>query len=97
VEAGLLAVRKRGQFTQIGLFGRPFSLDFERICFKEIKVTGSLGSRWASWEMALQLLEARKVDARKLISHVMPLTEWRHAFDMFERKEGRKLVLEPVD
>lgn len=97
VEAGLLAVRKRGQFTQIGLFGKPFSLDFERICFKEIKVTGSLGSRWASWEMALQLLADRKVDARKLISHVLPLTEWRHAFDMFERKEGRKLVLEPVD
>jgi L-iditol 2-dehydrogenase len=97
VEAGLLAVRKRGQFTQIGLFGKPFSLDFERICFKEIKVTGSLGSRWASWEMALQLLADHKVDARKLISHVMPLTEWRHAFDMFERKEGRKLVLEPVD
>ena len=97
VEAGLLAVRKRGQFTQIGLFGRPFTLDFERICFKEIKVTGSLGSRWASWEMALQLLSAGKVDARRLVSHVLPLTEWRRAFAMFERKEGRKLVLEPVD
>jgi L-iditol 2-dehydrogenase len=97
VEAGLLAVRKRGQFTQIGLFGRPITLDFERICFKEIKVTGSLGSRWASWEMALQLLARKQVDARALISHVMPLAEWRHAFEMFERKDGRKLVLQPVD
>jgi L-iditol 2-dehydrogenase len=96
-QEGLLAVRKRGQYTQIGLFGRPFSLDFEKICYKEIKVTGSLGSRWASWELALGLLEGGKVDARALVSHVLPLTDWRRAFEMFERKEGRKLVLEPVD
>jgi L-iditol 2-dehydrogenase len=47
--------------------------------------------------MALQLLARKQVDARALISHVMPLAEWRHAFEMFERKDGRKLVLQPVD
>jgi len=95
LQDGLLAVRKRGQFTQIGLFGKPVTLDFERICFKEIKVTGSLGSRWESWEKALQLLAAKQVDAGRIISHVMPLGEWRKAFTMFEEKQGRKLVLEP--
>jgi L-iditol 2-dehydrogenase len=95
LQDGLLAVRKRGQLTQIGLFGKPINLDFERICFKEIKVTGSLGSRWSSWETALKLLASRRVDARRLISHVMPLSEWQQAFTMFEQKQGRKLVLEP--
>ncbi len=40
----LLAIKKRGQFTQIGLYGKPIAIDFERMCFKELKVTGSIGS-----------------------------------------------------
>jgi L-iditol 2-dehydrogenase len=96
LQDALLAVRKRGQLTQIGLLGGPVSCDFEKICYKEIKVTGSLGSRWASWEMALKLLASGQFDARSLVSDVMPLTEWRKAFTMFEEKKGLKLVLEPV-
>ena len=96
LQDALLAVRKRGQLTQVGLFGKPITCDFERICFKEIKVTGSLGSRWSSWELALSLLASGGVNARSLISDVMPLTEWRKAFSMFEEKKGLKLVLEPV-
>jgi L-iditol 2-dehydrogenase len=29
------------------------------------------------------------------ITHVMPLTEWREAFDMLRRKEGLKILLDP--
>jgi len=96
LQDALLAVRKRGQLTQVGLFGKPITCDFEKICYKEIQVTGSLGSRWASWEIALKLLASKKVDAKRLISDVMPLTEWQKAFSMFEEKKGCKLVLEPI-
>jgi L-iditol 2-dehydrogenase len=96
LQDALFAVRKRGQLTQIGLFGKPVSCDFEKICYKEIKVTGSLGSRWASWEMALKFLASGACDAKSLISDVLPLTEWQTAFTMFEEKKGLKLVLEPA-
>ncbi len=93
VNDALLAVKKRGQFTQIGLFGKPISIDFEKICFKEIKVTGSFGSRWSSWEKALQLAARGKVQLRPLVSDILPITEWERAFTMFEEKKGLKLVL----
>ncbi|MBZ4645919.1 MAG: putative arabitol-phosphate dehydrogenase [Clostridia bacterium] len=93
----LKVIKKQGQFTQIGLFGKPITIDFERICFKELKVTGSLGSRWTSWEKAIQLVEQGKVRTKPLVSHEMPITEWEKAFRMFENKEGLKLVLIPVE
>ena len=93
----LLAVKKRGQFTQIGLYGKPITIDFEKICFKEIKVTGSLGSRWISWQKALQLVAQGKVQLRPLVSDIFPITEWEKAFRMFEEKKGLKLVLTPVE
>jgi len=96
VDSGLLLTRKAGQYTQIGLFGKPLQVDFEKICFRELKVTGSLGSTWTSWEKAIQLLSTGRVNANILVSDVLPITEWETAFDKFERKEGFKLVLTPV-
>ncbi|MDK2799254.1 MAG: L-iditol 2-dehydrogenase [Clostridiales bacterium] len=93
----LKVIKKQGQFTQIGLFSKPITIDFEKICYKELKVTGSLGSRWTSWEKAIQLLESGKVQTKPLVSHQMPITEWEKAFKMFENKEGLKLVLTPVE
>ncbi len=96
VNEGLSAIKKRGQFTQIGLFGKPISLDFEKVCFKELKVTGSAASRRISWEKALQLAAQEKVRLKPLVSDVFPITEWEKAFTMFEEKTGLKLGLTPV-
>jgi L-iditol 2-dehydrogenase len=91
----VLAVKRQGQYTQIGLFGRPISIDFEKICFKEIKVIGSLASKWTSWKRALQLAAQGNVQLKPLISHVFPLSEWETAFNMFKKKTGLKIVLTP--
>jgi L-iditol 2-dehydrogenase len=92
---GLAATRRGGQYTQVGLFPRPFELSFDQIAYKELRVTGSLGQRWTSWQRGLALLAQGQVDTRSLISHILPLSEWREAFRLFEQKEGVKIVLEP--
>jgi len=94
---GLEATRRGGQYTQVGLFPGPFELGFDIIAYKELRVTGSLGQRWTSWQRALSLLSRGEVDTRSLVSHILPLTEWRQAFRLVEEKEGLKIVLEPVE
>jgi L-iditol 2-dehydrogenase len=97
VEDALDVIKKQGQYTQIGLFGKSITINFEKVCFKELKVTGSLGSRWTSWEKAIQLLENGIIKTKPLVSHVMPIDEWEKAFDMFEKKAGHKLILTPIE
>lgn len=94
---GLDMTRRRGQYTQLGLFGRAFELDFELIAYKEIKVTGSLGQRWNAWRRALAMMARGQVQTGPLVSHKLPITAWQEAFEIFESKQGLKIVLEPVD
>ena len=94
---GLEVVRKQGKYTQIGLFGRPIEIDFEKIAYKEIRVTGSFSQRWTAWELALKLLSQGKVKTRSLVSDVLPLTQWREGFKKHEEKSGVKILLTPVD
>lgn len=92
VRAGLEAVRRRGQFTQIGLPAKPLELDFAQVAYKELVVHGSLGQRWSAWRTALSLLANGQVDVRALITHTFPLREWERAFECFEGREGLKIV-----
>jgi len=95
VDAGFRALKRRGQFSQIGLFGSPITVNFELISYRELQVTGSLGSRFSSWEKALSLMASGAVRTRPLISHILPMRDWSAAFTMFEKKEGLKLLLDP--
>ena len=88
-------VRKRGKVTQIGLFGKPIEIDFEKIAFKEIVVNGTVSQRRPAWKRTLGLMERGVIRNERLISHELPLHEWQKAFGMFERKEGITLVLLP--
>lgn len=97
VDAGLNLIKKRGYFTQIGLPGKKIEFDIEKVCYKELHFTGSLGSRNASWRKALQLLSEKRVNLLPLAATKLPITEWKQAFDMFEKKQGFKLILLPVD
>ncbi len=92
---GLELVRKRGKYTQMGLFGNPINIDFERIAFKELQVTGFISQKRTAWERALKLMEHGMVSTKTLITHEMPISEWQRAFDLFESREGLKLILRP--
>ncbi len=94
-DLGLDLVRKQGKFTQMGLYGKPITVDFEKIAYKELKVTGSMAQRWTAWRWSLQLLEQEKVDVLSLVSDVFPLSEWKAAFDRFENKGGLKIGFDP--
>ena len=47
-------------------------------------------------EQLLHLIEARRIDATKIISHTMKLDEAPEAYEMFDKKENvTKVVLKP--
>jgi L-iditol 2-dehydrogenase len=95
VRSGLNVVRRRGQFTLIGLPAEAFELDFSIIAYKEIVVHGSLGQKWSAWKRALHLLSTGQVKTRPLISHEFPLTEWENAFRIFQERQGMKVIFHP--
>jgi L-iditol 2-dehydrogenase len=92
---GLDLARKQGRYAQVGLFGRPIRLDFEKVAFKELRVTGSFAQKWSAWRTSLQLMAEERVRLAPLVTDILPLDDWQAGFQRFREKKGVKLILTP--
>lgn len=90
-------VRRQGRYAQVGLFGKPIAWDLEQVCYKELKVSGSNATVPSAWRKAVALLAAGQVQVGPLISNVLPISEWQHAFNLFEQRQGHKIILTPIE
>ena len=93
----LRLVRRAGQYTQIGLVGQEVSFNIDQVIHKEVTVRGGNASVPGAWLRALKLMESEKIKIKPLISHVLPISEWKKAFNIFKEKSGLKIVLTPAD
>ena len=97
INAGLHVIKRRGYFTQIGMGAPEIPFYVEALNYREPHVTGSLGSRKANWEQALDLLARGKVKVDEIANVRLPMEQWEKAFGMFRRKEGGKFILTPFE
>ena len=88
-------VRKRGRYTQMGLYGKPISFDLEKVALKELQVTGSFAQKWSAWKRALSLMGKNMIDLKSLITEKLPLDCWEQAFSKLNEKKGIKIILDP--
>ncbi|MDO8538825.1 MAG: alcohol dehydrogenase catalytic domain-containing protein [Opitutaceae bacterium] len=93
-KACLEALRPLGQYTQVGHFGREITVPFDRIGFKQLRVAGSVGYTAATWTRTMNLM-AQGLRPTRIVTHRMPLAQWKDGFEMFERKEAVKVLLLP--
>jgi len=95
IDAGLAVLRRRGQFTSLGLHGGPVAINFDQIANKELRVHGSFNQQWTSWEKALLYLEQGMVKTAPLITEVLPLSQWQKGFSDYEERRACKVILTP--
>lgn len=95
VNQSLRLTSKKGVFIQVGLFPEAWvNLDVESIIQREISYIGSRSQKPSSWQTALALLAAEKINCDCLISKVYPLSEWRQAFKAVMSGNEIKVLLE---
>jgi L-iditol 2-dehydrogenase len=92
---GLRAARRRGRLVQMGLHGADVTIPYDLICFHELTVTAGFASNPASWRRAMALLSDGAVELEPLVTEVVPLRDWRRAFEASRAGEGVKFVLDP--
>lgn len=92
---GLRLVKRRGRFTLVGIYGRPFELDLDQILYKELIVKGMFSHKYEAWERAISLYAQGLIQAKPLITHVLPLSQWEEGFQLFEERKALKVIFEP--
>ena len=88
-------VKKRGNLSQVGLYGTPISVDMDKVLFKEVETTVSFASEPTSWDIMIKILSNGNLQIEPLISDVYMLEDWKTAFDKFRNKAGFKILLTP--
>jgi L-iditol 2-dehydrogenase len=97
IEQAFSSVRKGGKVV---LFGAPprnaqLSLDASRLFLREIKFESSYSTSETEMRMALDLIEKKRINPSKLITHRFPLARALEAFRLAEKGEGTvKVVVE---
>ena len=70
-------------------------LDSRTIHYGELRIVGCSDSRPEHVQKAVDLLAAGKVDAAALVTHRLPLSEFREGIELMKRKESFKVVIAP--
>ena len=92
LRSGLDVVRPRGTIVQVGL-GGELSLPQNVVVAKEISLTGSFRFH-DEFPLAVQLIDARKVDLRPLLTGSFGIEDAREAFETAgDRKRAMKVQL----
>ena len=65
------------------------------VTLREVSLYGVRAYRFPNCQMAMDLLADRRVDLEPLLDRVMPLANWRQAFDILVAGGAVKIVLVP--
>lgn len=88
VIASINCVKRGGRVALVGLTGNQnVAFNTDRIALDEVDVFGVRSSPNAYPEL-INLIAARKVNVKKLVSRVYPLEQINDAFDAFRKREG---------
>lgn len=92
----LAALRPLGVYTQVGIFGEQVDFDLDTVIYRQLQVKGSMGYTVNTWERLIRILEQKKIRLGDLVTHKLPLHQWREAFDLCTQKAGIKVLLSPT-
>lgn len=91
----LQALRRRGAYVQVGVFGKPVSLPMDEVLLKELTITSGLAAPTPAWRRALALVASGQVQLAPLVTEVAPLRDWERIFKATSEGSGLKFVLDP--
>jgi len=89
-------IRPLGNIVVLGESGKSeFPFRWNAALFKSCSIIFNFGEVHEAWVIALRLLEAGKFELDKLITHKLPLSEFKQGFELLDSKEGLKVILYP--
>jgi threonine dehydrogenase-like Zn-dependent dehydrogenase len=88
--------RKGGTAVLVGNLSREIKFPLQKVVTREIRIQGSCAIR-GEYELVLNLLETGKIDVKKMISAVAPLSEGAEWFKrLYDKEPGlNKIILTP--
>ncbi|MFZ7131703.1 MAG: zinc-dependent alcohol dehydrogenase [Eubacteriales bacterium] len=98
IEIAAQAVRKGGTVSMVGVYGGRYN-NFPLGDFFSRNITLKMGQCpvHSYVDKILQLISDKKIDATDIITHILPLNQGEHAYEIFDHKQDNciKVILKP--
>jgi len=91
----LESLRPLGQYVQVGHFGKDLRVPWDLIAFRQLQIDGSVGYTRDTWSQTVRILEQGNLKVKDIITHELPLSDWRKGFELSETKKTVKALLYP--
>lgn len=88
-------VKKRGQITVIGIFGRPVELPLTQMVRREITLSGAYDAKPENFDQSIELAKSGAVKVEDIITHRFPLENANEAFEAAKSRVGCKVLFVP--
>jgi S-(hydroxymethyl)glutathione dehydrogenase/alcohol dehydrogenase len=91
------AVRRGGTISIVGVYGAPYALPLGQLFDKGITLKMGQAPVHKYIDQLLELVENKQVVLDDIVTHVLPLDQAAHAYDIFNTKKDNclKVVLKP--
>jgi threonine dehydrogenase-like Zn-dependent dehydrogenase len=89
--------RAGGEIVKIGYNEKPLGFSLDKLLDKAVSIKGHYGYNRVSWANVMNLIVAGQVDMKSMISHRMPISEFRNAFSLVKQRKAIKIILTPED
>ena len=95
VRGCLDALRAMGRHTQVAICGQDIPFPMDRVFYKQLTIAGSICYTARTWERMFEIFAEGRIRLQDLVSHTLPITEWRTAFDLCLERKALKVLLYP--
>lgn len=95
VVACMNALMPLGHYVQVGHFGKDLTVPWDLVAFRQLRIHGSVGYTKATWHRTMTILGQHTIDLSDVITHRLPLDDWRKGFDLMEAGKAVKILINP--
>lgn len=93
IEAGIHVLRSGGTFVQAGLGKAKIQFPIVALSEKELNMKGSFRYNAGDYDLAMHLLESKKVSVKELITSIEPFERATEAWERTRKGEGIKNLI----
>jgi L-iditol 2-dehydrogenase len=91
----LSAAKPSAKYVSVGIFGRPVTIDFDMVLYKELTITSGFATTPTAWRRAMSLLRQNKIDLEPLVGQIARLEDFESVLAHVRAGSGLKTVFDP--
>lgn len=95
IHTGMNLLKRKGSFIQVGLTEATLEIDYGLFTAHEIRIIGSFGHNWGSWETAIKLINNGKIKTKPLITNRYSIKNWEDGFTSASNGNEMKILIYP--